>query len=276
MYILYQRTYAYAGRTARELTRVIDRSHHFFGIFSVFCCTSKSLCPVTKMNFVLLITFLLLSATGWFYRVGAFSVWRTSLGQRRQSSPNLCRHTQQDGIFLHSPHGLNGDSSPPPPTGRSQTPLNNIRVIKKHGLPGKPRISPRPWVKDTWSKVLPDIPMENLHPFARTAPIHQPTAAYNIANNTLYMLPGSKVEDRTNTPRAQLTESPPVGYSGKLTESRRATPAKSPRQSPDSIINEEIPPRMNRWSRGPTGSPFGFKTFRPNASYNDRPSPLQN
>ena len=167
-------------------------------------------------------------------------------------------------------------SSPPPSTGRSQTPLNNVRVIKKPGLPGKPRTSPRPWIKDTWSKVLPDIPMENLHPFARTAPIHQPTAAYNVANNTLYMLPGSTIEDRTNTPRAQLTESPPAGFSANLTESRRATPAKSPRQSPDSIINEEIPPRMNRWSRGPTGSPLGFKTFRPHASYNDRPSPVQN
>ena len=32
---------------------------------------------------------------------------------------------------------------------------------------------------------------------------------------------------------------------------------------------------MNRWSRGPTGSSFGFKTFRPNANYNDRPSPVQ-
>lgn len=150
---------------------------------------------------------------------------------------------------------------------RTQTPMHSIRPIsgqKTPSPPTKPKPPPKPITKVLPTNVT-NMPMENFHPFQGATALGQATAAYNVANQTLYLLPGAhaQTEETPNSPRPMLTGSPQLNRTeARLTDSRLANPAKSPRHSPDSIASGELPPRMNRWSNGPDGSPKGFKTFR--------------
>ena len=152
---------------------------------------------------------------------------------------------------------------------RTETPLNTIRPISQHY---KPPLPPKPKSTDLQDQ----IPMENLHPFVKTGTLTRPTAAYNVANQTLYMLPGDQPLDLANPPFPNLTLSPiPQPSEQRLTESRQGQPARSPRQSPDSLKDENMPPRMKRWSNTFRRSPLGFRTFRKSPAAQDRLSPVK-